>query len=68
MKPKLYHFVIFGILLFSGCVVYNVQVSKNIYINGNKNAPVIQGAELDGNDIRPNTEIKPKTDATIPLK
>jgi hypothetical protein len=68
MKCKLYHLVLCFVLTFSGCVVYNIQVHKCIHIEGNKNAPVIQGAELEGNDIRPQTEVSPKTDATIPLK
>jgi hypothetical protein len=67
MKIKLYHFVLMGILLFSGCVVYNIQVHKCITIDGNKNAPMIQGAELEGNDIKPQTEVKPNTDIKTPL-
>ena len=68
MKLKLYHLCLIYIMLFSGCVVYNISVKKCIHIEGNKNAPVIQGAELEGNDISPDTEVSPKTDATIPLK
>ena len=65
---KLYKVCLLCVMAFCGCVAYDITVNKTIIINGKKNAPIIQGAELEGNDIRPQTEVKPVTEATIPIK
>lgn len=64
MKPKLYHYCLLFVLICSGCTVYNINVEKNIIINGEENNPVMNGSDLD--DIEGSPENKPDTDLTIP--